>query len=551
MRYAGLVTPTRAAEVRPPRRWRPALWVLLALVIAWWITRDAPRADEATPTAEEAEARSRPDAAALHRRAEPTARGVYLRTCPGEGAFSVLRRAPGSIDRTGDLKGYPIDCVPSAAPDGRTGDPYGVWCVSRDLVPGEYVLVQGARSQKLVVDRVDASWAALGCEDTCAQSVQVSALDSCAMAGELSLTNGLPSPWSAEIAAGTWSHGVPTVLHDIPCSRLSLRASGGTCAPVLRLVDAGDGTQLHAIELVPSRPLAVTVRDAATGAPVQGARVIAVGGETAFTDTRGRTRVVLGAYEFQAAIILANGYAGHDLLDQEIAWGRDGGGTVEVVLEPTRPLLARCAEGDRPCAEGTPLSTHGAGQRTRSCEWLEPGVWNCLAADGDVVTARNFARRAQVKVPTAATEVALALPPAEHAMCFELPPGEACMAVVSGMGVAARQRVRSGEPVDLGLSEDPLVGLACAAGSWQDVVTHEAENCLLPEFAPPGSLCVPDGRDCEVVAVEPAWDNIVRRPTPCVEDLPPGRYSVTCGDAGIDEISVESGKTANVADSAQ
>ena len=514
----------------------------------WWFPLGGPTADEPPRLSADAEEERASDATLPDSADVPTAEGYYLRTCPGEGPFTLLRRAPESPDRTGDLTEFRVGCLPSPPPGGGT-DPYGTWCVTHELTPGEYVLVQGIRSQPIMVD-ADTGWAALGCEDTCAQSVQVTALDGCSTRGELALTNGLPAPWSVEIAAGTWIDCEPTTLRNLPCTRLSMRVSGGACAPVQRSVDSGDGTKLHAIDLVPARLLSVTVRDAGTDAPVEEARVLGVLGDAALTDAEGRATVPLGAYRFQAAIVLATGYAGHDLLDQDIAWGADGRGTVEVALAPTRPLRVRCNEGDRPCLAETPVSTHRAGQRTRRCTWVGAGVWTCPAADGDVVTARSFARRAQVQVPLGSTDVVVTLARVDRAVCFELPPGEACTAVVSGDGVSARQRVRSGEPVDLGLLTDPLVGLACGAGSWLDAVDPETDDCLRPEFVPSGGLCVPPGRDCSLRAVDPAWDNVVQRPAPCVEGLPPGRYSVACGDAGIEELFVTSGETARAGEEA-
>jgi hypothetical protein len=284
------------------------------------------------------------------------------------------------------------------------------------------------------------------------------------------------------------------------------------------------------------------VRDTNGGVPLAGARVLAITGDSAVTDVSGRATVALGAYSFQAAIVLASGYGGYDLLDQDVAWGRDGRGTAAVWLTKTETISVTCTRGDAPCPPETRIAVHQAGQRSRICSLQRSGNWSCPAVEGDVVTARYFNRRVQESIPWGADAISIALPPAEREVCFDLPATEACTVVVADAGSAIRQTVRSGDAVDLGVAGTPEVGLICPSGSWYDVPIESGQECLRPLLDPPGEICTPDGLDCTVRAVDPAWDNVVRRPAPCIEGLPPGKYSVTCGDAGIVEVVVSSGE---------
>jgi hypothetical protein len=467
-------------------------------------------------------------------------RGLAVRHC-ASGPLVLLRADLNTSDSTGHYQVVEEDCESHADAE----------CTFRDLKPGRYRIAQGAFSAVAAVDALGEGATELNCDTSCTHIFDIRVVDGCASRALLSLSSAQPVPWAQQLTSAAWD-GTPIRLEGLPCGTLALDVEGQGCAPYVRQI-ASDGLHTsHAVELVRGTTLELQIQDARTSAPIPSAEVTTTAWfRPARTDANGHVSIWLGRERVQAAIILAQGYAGYDLLWSDIPW-TDGGrpARMTIQLQPTFPLRIRCTDGEQNCPPDTFVRVYHSGQnRERVCALEEDGVnWLCPAADGDRVVARLGTRRTPpIPIVSGGGQMTVQLPEADAYVCFMLPVGERCEVQLTGGGSTYRQYARSGElvAIDPKLTE-PLVAVRCGTDSWFDVLDPaETDACLVPSFVPGGGVCVPRGRDCTIRALEPRWNIGVQRLSPCASDLPIGRYLLSCG-ANSTEIDVETGATSEL-----
>lgn len=470
----------------------------------------------------------------------PPPPGLYVRTC-GDGSVGLLEMGGEAGDSTGVIT--PVDGACEAT------DVPGV-CAFHGVAPGRYRLRHEGFSAVAEVGFDGWGSAQFSCDRSCLHRFNVRA-HGCATGGFIRLSSLQPDGYSSELAQAEWTAERSTSIEGVPCGGLAAEISGGTCAPVVLPLESSGLLTAHAIDLVPAHVLHVRVTDATTKAPISGARVITTAWfRPAVTGADGAATVVLGAYRFQAAIVLATGYAGHDLMWDDIPWDGHDKATIEVPLQATEPLQVVCDDEGAPCAPETRIRVYSVEHRERMCaKAADSGVWTCPSTPGDLADARLGTRRTRPsRVIEGETELLLRLPPAERSICFSLAEGETCRAVVSNGTAWSSQIVKSGVTIAVGpVSGEPIVALRCRESSWYDVLAEEdSEACIKPDLEPLGSICVDMGRSCTLLAKEPRWDTTKRRLSPCVDEVPAGVYELACYGAPPREVTAIAGETVTI-----
>lgn len=447
-------------------------------------------------------------------------KGLWVRTCD-EGVVLLAGRVPGAIDAASPPVLLDHACVPSDDP--KT-------CGFLNLPPGDYRVAQGPFLERAVVREDGFGSVDLGCQLGCTFRVQVAASDRCATAGTLTLaTIGLVTTGSVLVTT-TWNDGEVVVARGLPCTDLVATGEGGTCTPSSR--GANPWTPVTPVILRTLPIVLVRVLDAESRRPVPGAH-IGWRGRDGTTNIVGEAEISVELEEFQVSVITAEGYAGVDVLRDDIVWDSPGKGTVVVELHSVHEHRVRCIRGAQSCEEGTTVKVSGGrlGGRPRAC-WVADGEhWTCLAAAGDRVTARyGQVESTPVQIDLAESETVVSLPDATHSVCLDLGQSVGCSVVVEPGGAA--HPVRSGGRVfwRKELSQ-VLLGVVCDEGAWHDLVGQVPdEGCVLVDVEAYGSICVAGPKRCEVSATLPRWQGwfVGSSLSPCRERLPAGLYTVSC-----------------------
>lgn len=333
--------------------------------------------------------------------------GFLIHHCgPEQGMLTLVRRDPaGLLDRFGpwdEVGGVFVDVAEATAyVDG--------------LEPGRYHVRQGIRTVEFTVPDFatrPTELVAFDCERRCELTVEVSATDGCADAGEIEL-------YASSLGAETyqtkpWREGIDTTWVNVPCGYVEMEVRGGECAVEYDTAAwLTSPTKRAVVRMARPSGRAITVVDAETARPITGAWVVSSSYARApRTDASGQVALPGWSEESSAIEVYASGYAPFACFPNSGA-GTEANPLVRMV--PTRRLSVSCRDREAPCGLATFIRIVGNTPDTygsRACQALGEGRWTCPATRYDDLRVSG-ANGVELELPVGELEI----------MAVEITPG--------------------------------------------------------------------------------------------------------------------------------